>query len=432
MLVKFTQKTLMRECGYARYLILFFYLLISSSNGVLGQAIFSPGMVITASGDTLQGEVGEFGSNKNYQECHFRAAPGAKVQVFTPAQIQSYCIENRRCFESRRLENANENNAFVFAEWIVEGGTSLLKIKKEFYVLYDGVDTLQRVSLEGTIATRRDWLRFLNTLGQNCLSLKYHYGNSKNLEAKEKNLIEIIKLYNDCQGTSYKELGAGLPIIAVKAGVSVAFDYTRLDFESTTVNTYSYLVEPSYASLGPTFGVGMLVSSPRRLSTFGLYIEPSIRAYHLEADLRTKETNTSAEEAYYHTAINWLGLGSPFTIRYTIPNRKPQISFQAGPFLQLLLQTKAATTEELVIEEFLSDRDIITTNRFTPLEFSKYQLGLVGQVNLRTRWNNLPGAWEIALGFQRGGGIVLEDTFSVSGRLKSSTTSFFLKAVWYW
>ncbi len=432
MLVILTQKTFSCECKFARYLILLCALLFSCSNWMLAQAIFSPGTVITASGDTLQGEVGEFGGNKNYTECHFRATPGATVQVFTPQQIQHYCIENRRCFESRRLENANENATLVFAEWIVQGGTSLLKIQKEFYVLYNGADTLQRVPLEGTATTRRNWLLFLNTLAQDCTSLKYHYGNSKNLEAKEKNLIEIIKLYNECQGTAYEELGAGLPIIAVSAGVSVAADYARLDFESNTVNTYAHLVEPSYTTIGPALGVSMLVLSPRRLSAFGLYLEPSIRAYQMEADLRWDEPNNSADEAYYHTRINWIGLGSPFAIRYTIPNQKPQLSFQAGPSVQLLLQTQAETIEELVDEEFSTNRTIITTNRFTPLEFSKYQLGLVGQVNLRNQWNNLPGAWELAVGFQRGGGIVLEDTFSVSGQLKSSTTSFFLKAVWYW
>lgn len=407
------------------------FIVITCQSILPGQPIFSKGIVITTSGDTLRGEVGEFGSSRNYQECVFRSAENAAIQHFTPKELQGYYIDNRRCFVSRTFPS-NAGTSMVFAERIVQGGTSLLKIQKEFYVLYNGADTLQRVPLEGTTATRRDWLQFLNTLGQNCISLKYYYGNSKNLEAKEKNLIEIIKLYNECQGTISKELGAGLPLIAVQAGGSIALDYTKLAFTSTTVNTYSYLVEPSYTTIGPGFGVGMLISSPRRLSTFGFYIEPSIRAYQLEADLRTSQTNTSAKEAYYHTKINWLGLGSPFAIRYTIPNRKPQLSFQAGPFLQLLLNTKAETTEELVTEEFLSDRDIITTNRFTPMEFSDYQLGFSGQINLQNRWNHFPGAWEIALGFQRGGGIALEDTFSVSGRLKSSTTSFFLKTVWYW
>lgn len=404
------------------------FIVITCQSILLGQPIFSKGIVITTSGDTLRGEVGEFGSGRNYQECVFRSAENAAIQHFTPKELQGYYIDNRRCFVSHTFPS-DAGTSMVFAEWIVQGGTSLLKIQKEFYVLYNEADTLQRVPLD---ATRHDWLQFLNKLGQDCISLKYYFGNSRNLEAKEKNLIEIIKLYNECKGTPSKELGGSLPFIAVRAGVSVALDYTKLAFTSTTVNTYSYLVAPSYTNIGPAFGVGMLLSSPRRLSTFGVYIEPSIRAYRLEADLRTEQTNTSADEAYYHTKINWLGFGSPLAIRYTIPNQKPQISFQAGPFLQLLLQAKATTTEELVTEEFLSDREIITTNSFTPLEFSKYQLGFAGQVNLQNRWNHFPGAWELALGFQRGGGIALEDTFSVSGRLKSSTTSFFLKAVWYW
>jgi hypothetical protein len=416
---------------------LLLFILFTFQSKLQSQPIYAPGLVITTQGDTLRGEIGEFGGNKNYQECLFRAAGSKNSQRFSPAEIRGYLIENRRFFEARSL---SKDSVKVFMEWIIRGSLSLVRIKKDFYLLHPA-DTLQQVPLRQTTPTRnkedyqlmrRNWLFFLNPLTKDCVGLKYHFGNPDNLKQNEENLIEIIKLYNDCKETPYVEYGVGLPFLAADLGVSVAIDYTRLEFSSTLRNTYSLLTKPDFTTLGPALGIGILLRSPRRLSTFGVYIEPSIRSYRVTGDLRSDETQNSADEAYYHTEINWLGLGSPVAIRYTIPNIKPNLSFQAGPFVQLLFQTKAETLEELVVEEFLQERKIVTTNSYAPFEFSDFQLGFAGQVNLRQQWDKLPGRWEFALGFQRGGGIALEDTQGVFGLLESSTTSFFVKTVWLW
>lgn len=433
--IKLSKWKLLLSAHFSTISIVFITLLCN--NNLQSQPIYAPGLVITAQGDTLRGEIGEFGGNKNYQECLFRAAGSKTSQRFSPQEIRGYLIENRRFFEARSL---SKDSVTVFMEWIIRGSLSLVRIKKDFYLLHPA-DTLQQVPLRQTTPmrnkedyqiTRRNWLFFLNPLTKDCVGLKYHFGNPDNLKQNEENLIEIIKLYNDCKETPYVEYGVGLPFLATDLGVSVAIDYTQLEFSSILRNSYSLLTKPDFTTLGPALGIGILLCSPRRLSTFGVYIEPSIRSYRVTGDLRSDETQNSADEAYYHTEINWLGLGSPVAIRYTIPNIKPNLSFQVGPFLQLLFQTKAETLEELVVEEFLQERTIVTTNRYVPFEFSDFQLGFAGQVNLRQQWDKLPGRWEFALGFQQGGGIALEDTQGVFGVLESTTTSFFVKTVWFW
>lgn len=420
------------------HFVLLFFIIVVNQQTLLSQPIFSPGLVIKTPGDTLQGAIGEFSGNKNYQECVFRSAEGV-IQRFTPQEIKGYVITNRRYFESRAVPQPGGDSAFVFVEYLIRSSTSVIKLKKELYLI-GAADTLQRVPLRQTAETRtkadyqlsrRNWLLFLNNLARDCETLKKYFSDAKNLESNEKKLLLIIEMYNDCQGASYEVYGASLPLVVADVGISLALDYTNLAFTSTSERNYPYLLEPNFNTLGPSLGIALLVWSPRRLSTFALYLEPSARYFNLTEAAQSTSFPTTADEAYYRTNINWLGVGSPIAIRYTIPNRKPAISFQAGPVLQLLIQPKAETLEELVVQEFGQTRNIVTTNRYAPFEFSDFQLGFAGQVNLRQRWDKLPGSWEFALGFQRGGGITLEDTRGISGLLQSTTTTFFAKTVWF-
>ena len=126
------------------YFALFGFFLCLHQYAGLAQPIFSEGKVITMDGDTLRGWIGEMGSYRNNNKCIFRSATVIKQQVFQPNDIRGYLIENRRYFESRMIPNAEGINTNVFAEIIVEGTVSLLKVR-EVYFLLDEQGELQRI-----------------------------------------------------------------------------------------------------------------------------------------------------------------------------------------------------------------------------------------------------------------------------------------------
>lgn len=417
--------------------LLIFIIILTCQNILQCQPIFSPGVVITATGDTLRGEIGEFGNGKNYQECVFRQAAGAALQHFTPSDIKSYMIDDRRYFESRSIAVVGKEVSTVFIEWILKGSTSLFKTKSDYYIL-DEEGIFQIVpftqyaiasqSSEGRIASK-NWLQFLNNLALNCPTLDTYFKEQKNLSSTEKNLIYVIKTYNECQGTAYIEYAVGLPFFVVDMGISVAVDYAKVTFKSPSSDLYTYLTASAFSSIGPAVGLPMLIRSPRRANNLSFYFEPSLRYFHINRDIEI-EMPSAANRAYYYTALQWFAFGSPLALRYTFPNTQPAFSVQFGPQFQFLLGTKENFEEELLLER--NDITLITINRQAPFEIAKHQFGYGGQINLSHNWRNLPGRWSLSLGFQHGNGILSEDALNTTKPIRSQINSFSAKTSWFW
>lgn len=405
------------------------------------QPIFSPGIIITAQGDSLHGSISEFSGEKNYSECIFRSSDQSKNQRFTPQDIRGYIIENRRYFISKQIPGSESESSHYFVEWIVQSKTSLVKVKKQFFLL-EGNDSLQIIPtdkfLRGGAISREDvsveraiLMRFLNNLALDCPDLKEYFKNSRNLNVREDNLIEIVKMYNHCQGATFVEYGSELPFVAVNIGASITLDYTNLDFATNPRGNNRPLSEMDFSSIAPGFGMPVLLRSPRRLSNFSLYLEPSIRSFHFDRDLVVTPA-TAADQAYYDVSLSWLSLGTPFAIRYTLPNLRPLISLQAGPILQFHLRK-----ESTMVIEWADERDgkyYYTTQRVTPFDLTSYQFGFGGQLNIGNDWNFLSRRWELAVGWQRGNGISEADVrlANETDPVLSSTNTFFLKCIWWW
>ncbi|RTQ50154.1 hypothetical protein EJV47_10995 [Hymenobacter gummosus] len=86
----------------------------------MAQAGFQPGYTVSASGDTLRGEVKLQSAPRNAVECRFRPAAAAPEQVLTPAQLRGYGAAGQT-FERLPLDTAA-----VFAEVLVKGPVQLL------------------------------------------------------------------------------------------------------------------------------------------------------------------------------------------------------------------------------------------------------------------------------------------------------------------
>ncbi len=405
------------------------------------QPIFSPGIIITAQGDSLHGSISEFSGEKNYSECIFRSSDQSKNQRFTPRDIRGYIIENRRYFSSIQIPGPGGDRSLHFVELIVKSETSLVKFKKQFFLMETNgnlravpTDKFLRggaISREDVSVERALLMRFLNDLALDCPALKEHFKNSRNLTVQEDKLIEIVKMYNHCQGKPFVEYGSELPFVAVNIGASITLDYTNLDFTTNPRGNNRPLSEMEFSSIAPGFGMPVLLRSPRRLSNFSLYLEPSIRSFHFDRDLIVAPA-TAADQAYYDVALSWLSLGTPFAIRYTLPNLRPLVSVQAGPVLQFHLRKESTMTIEWADER--DGKYYYTTQRVTPFDLTSYQFGFSSQLNIGNDWNFLSRRWELAVGWERGNGISEADVrlANETDPVLSSTNTFFLKYIWWW
>jgi hypothetical protein len=405
------------------------------------QPIFSEGKIITIEGDTLKGWVGEMGSLKNYNTCPFRATADATTQEFLPEAIKGYIIEDRRYFERQTVAPPGETTKTRFAEILIKGEVTLLKIEQEYYFKYaDGeirwVPFTDRYITANTEqkevkAIEAKWIRFLHSISDDCAGMKTFFDQPKNLKYTKSNLVEIVKAYNQCKGVEPIEYGERLPTFLIDFGPAISVEYTGVDFFSDSESLFRYLTIPDYNDIGARFGIALLIRSTRTLSNFSFYVEPSVRYFNLNADaLYIPDFRPDA--IYYHTNIEWLGIHSVFAGRYTFPNMKPQLSLQFGPTIEFLsVRTNEALTESLLTEDGV---DYVTTEFQSAFEFGDTQLGLSAQVNLSGEWNTLGGSWALSLGVNRGAGIADSDDAINASKdpIDTKMTTFFLKTAFLW
>jgi len=428
---------------FCLYLLVYLTFLFLGLPSVWSQPIFSEGKVIISSGDTLNGWIGEVGSLKNYETCFFRPTADAATQEFSPEAISGYIIEDRRYFETQTVAPPGELTKTRFAEILIKGEVSLLKIEQEYYFKYtDGevrwVPFTDRYITANTEqkevkAIEAKWIRFLHSISDDCAGMKTFFDQPKNLKYTKSNLIQIVKAYNKCKGVEPIEYGEGLPAFLIDFGPAVSFEYTSVDFfsEPESASLFRYLTIPDYNDIAARFGVALLIRSTRTLSNFSFYVEPSLRYFNLSEDAFFTPS-FRPDAIYYHTNIEWLGIHSVFAGRYTFPNMKPQLSLQFGPTIEFLsVRTNEALTESLLTRNGV---DYVTAEFQPAFEFGDTQLGLSAQVNLSGEWNTLGGSWALSLGLNRGAGIADSDDAINASRdpIDTRMTTFFLKTAFLW
>ncbi len=402
---------------------------------IYAQPSFLPGKVITIQGDTLTGLIGEY-NNKNVDKvCLFKANEKAALQQFSPEQVKAYYIEDRRYFSKYAIPDANGNPNIVFVEWLVEGGTSLLKVKKDFYLRYAN-DSLQYIPVPTTDVmnelekkrARQNWYAFLQKITENCVNLSFHFKSPRGLDSKEENLIEITKQYNECKETPFLIIGERLPLFGIEIGITASLGTSNLSFSpppkpkvSSPTNVYEQLYPITPSSFVPSFGLAFSLKSLRRFSNMSVDIEPSLYRYQFQSDILIDFDDFFVDKIYSNTKVNWLGIGGPIFIRYAIPNLKPNISFRAGLVVEFIKRTNVTTLESILVPE----REIILTNTLTPFNFDDARSGFAGEVGIGSTKNTPLGKWTIAIGFQQIGNIVRNVE-----PLKSETTNLYVKTIW--
>ncbi|MEM6377945.1 MAG: hypothetical protein AAF705_07015, partial [Bacteroidota bacterium] len=220
-----------------QYLLIFAFIILStftSSFYLHGQATFLEGQVILNNGDTLNGLIGISGSNRRYRECLFRTGLKADTRVINPEEAKAYLVKDRSYFISQKIEIEPSVEQIVFLEYILKGKASLLKHQNQYFLAEED-QALKKIPYradaeQGNIDQARnrkqqlEWFDFLNGLKADCPELTEYYADSRNVKANAKNLTEIIRRYNACQGSLILEPGKDLPLAKVDIGIALSIN----------------------------------------------------------------------------------------------------------------------------------------------------------------------------------------------------------------
>lgn len=217
-----------------RIIILTFFL-ASQTYIVFAQADYRPGYVVTLDGDTLSGFIRYSSSDSRFEQCLFRTTPEGTSTTYTPDRLIGYRFQNDSYYGSRLVTGADSLKKLHFAEVLVSGKATLLKVYDRFYLedekhtIYD----LKKVVTE----VQNDEGKFMKTNNLYLGILSWQFADCdqafkkvKNTSLTEKDLTKIFETYNSCftiQTISFKDLKPWTQIYIGAGGggmISTLFD----------------------------------------------------------------------------------------------------------------------------------------------------------------------------------------------------------------
>jgi len=110
-------------------------LMISPGNGLMGQANFQEGRIITVEGDTLYGLIKDGFIPRNYRLCLFKEDRKADLVKFTPNEIKSYMMAGGKYYASKDVTVKGVQKQ-VFTRVLLEGDLGLYQKNKDDEVSY--------------------------------------------------------------------------------------------------------------------------------------------------------------------------------------------------------------------------------------------------------------------------------------------------------
>lgn len=297
----------------------FFVLLTSQS---IAQLFFTPGYLVTTTGDTIKGELREQGS----QLIQFRQNDKSALQEYTPVQVASYYADNTNRVSVHLKEDGQTNSYFMYE--LVNGYVSLYRLFSPEGRLTHALRLPDKtfVPLRGKLSL----LMLTNNLNE-CSNPSFtRLLNPQSFYVSDITLKRIVSTYNACvkpnqvatRSTPTKKLGyeLGLSVSAVRNnwiyGRSGQMNATYYDPSGSYSPTYTAAVG-GFFTIAPrkrlSASVDLLASwySGNRNVPLTDPLEPAKKAYRLY----------SFKESYFSL---------PITARYVFIDKRTRWYVKAG------------------------------------------------------------------------------------------------------
>ncbi|WP_051080630.1 porin family protein [Pontibacter roseus] len=327
------------------YKLIPFCLLALLSLQVAAQSDYRPGYVVMPQGDTLRGEVTFRSSSQAVNSVGFKKEGQGNPVTYTSNDIAGYGFPGDKNFRTRVLHHADTLAAeYVFMEELVRGSISLYLYNGVFFVeKQSNPDKLHKLYITheeytnnaGALAKRQvnHHVQVLNTMTQDCYEV---FSKVERVKLAQRNLVELVKEYNNCASdgnqTVFKESKKWL---SLKPGFVGAFSHTTLNF-SAKDETYLHLEHADFdANTHPSFGLALLVNSPRVNENLSLLLE----GRYFQNNFQTESSYTWFG-TYYDNEIEFdmAAIKATAALRYDFAGRRFQPFVNAGGFLNLFQQ----------------------------------------------------------------------------------------------
>lgn len=309
------------------------------------QSDYKPGYVVMPQGDTLQGQV-SYRTDASGKMIGFKRNGESGTTSYTANDLSGYGFPGDRNYRTRTLDHADSLAAeYVFMQELVRGTLSLYVYKGTFFVeKNDNPDKLHKLYITKEtyvnnygVTAQRDinhHVRTLNTLMQDCFAM---FSKVERVKLAEKSLVDLVKEYNSCIGgaeeqTTFKE---SKKWFAIKPGLVGAISHTSLNF-SATDERYIHLENAEFnTNTHPTFGVALLLNSPRINENASILVEGRYFSNSYQAN-----PSYAWFESYYdnNIEIELAAVKLTTALRYDFAGKTLQPFVNAGGFFNIFSQ----------------------------------------------------------------------------------------------
>lgn len=211
-------------------LLLTIFLFTSIQLALNAQSDWLDGFIVKLDGDTVKGKVGYQTSDLQFSKCIFKQ--GNNVREYSSGDIAGYGIDNIKTYHSGIVEQQ-------FAEVIAIGPLSLFKQRRTLLIRTEDGEVYPLSSKTKTV--RRDGSDYVSE-GQKWKSILFGILSScqissdeiKNLNFNEKNILHLVKEFNDCKNQSTKAYSnRGLRKTIIDFGIQIGSRNNELNVSSS-------------------------------------------------------------------------------------------------------------------------------------------------------------------------------------------------------
>ncbi|MDO6390580.1 PorT family protein [Pontibacter sp. BT731] len=351
------------------YKLITLYLGVLLSVPVAAQSDYKPGYVVLPQGDTLQGQV-SYRTDALGKTIGFKRDGQSTTASYTANDLAGYGFPGDRNFRTRTLDHADTLAAeYVFMQELVRGTMSLYVYKGTYFVdKRDSSEKLHKLYITKEtyvntygITAQRDinhYVRTLNTLMQDCFEM---FQRVERVKLAEKSLVDLITAYNTCAGDPQEQITfkESKKWFAIRPGVVAGMSHTSLHF-SAKDERYLHLDHAEFNSnTHPTFGLALLLYSPRINQNASLLLEGRYAQNSFQAD-----PTYVWFDAYYDNEISFDLSAFKLTtaFRYDFAGKAVQPFVNAGVFHNFMQRREYTHTQYYRQTEnskpTLRDRDI--------------------------------------------------------------------------
>ncbi|MDN3641854.1 outer membrane beta-barrel protein [Lutimonas halocynthiae] len=361
---------------------LIIFIWVALYQNIYSQNDFRKGYIITNEKDTINGLVDYREGNTKYKTCYFKLDENEDLTNYDSNQILGYRYIDDKVFVSKEVTKENNAKGNGFFEILTRGNVLLYRYFGTFYIqkedekLHELTNEPVKYYIDGKeyIKNSNRHIAVLSYLLSDCPSIKDKISKVK---YSERQLTELIEAYNKCSGQASISFKEGKPWFKTHFGLSIGYNFSKLNFSSDLNNTEYLTSGFDYAnSIMPGLYFDFL--SPR--------IHERIAVHVGLAYLSSTYTSNSKIESYTnernYITMDLEQLKIPLGFKYVFSEKNITPYINLGISSTIILESSFSWIQEL------ENNNVVQTYDRESIFIDDNQLGFWGGIGIKKSIKN--------------------------------------------